>query len=62
MRQDVLLKHIEARMIECAQSALANPSARDAFEYGRMSGIYAGLYEAKQIVITILDEEDEKNL
>ena len=61
-RDDVLLRRIEAEMRLCAQSALASPSARDAFEYGRVSGIYAGLHRAFEIVVELNDEEDVKDI
>lgn len=62
MRHDALLKRIEQEMAACAQQALASPQGRDAFEYGRMAGLYAGLRRASELVLAALDDEDEKNL
>jgi hypothetical protein len=56
------LRRIETEMAECAQRALASPQRRDAFEYGRMAGIYGGLARSREIVLAMLDDEDEKNL
>lgn len=57
---DALLRKIDNEMAECAQTALARPAARDAFEYGRMSGIYAGMNRVREIILQINDEADAK--
>ena len=44
---------------ELAHGALAAPSSRDAFEYGRVSGMYAGLSEALALVERIFRESNE---
>lgn len=62
MRHDALLTRIDQEMAACAHQALASPQGRDAFEYGRMAGLYAGLSRSRELVIAALDEDDEKNI
>lgn len=57
---DALLKRIENEMAACAQQALARPAERDAFEYGRMAGLYAGMNRVREIVLLMNDEADAK--
>lgn len=61
-RDDTLLRRLDAMMSECAQQALASPQGRDSFEYGRVSGIYGGLYMARELVVLLNDEADKDNL
>lgn len=49
-------------MVETATNALASPQGRDAFEYGRMSGLYAGLNEARNLVLDLISEEDDRDV
>ena len=44
-----------------AHSALAQPASRDAFEYGRMVGNYAGLKHAVETIEAALTTESEDN-
>ena len=46
-------------MREFAQAALAAPAQRDAFEYGRVSGFYAGLEQARDLLLRITRESTE---
>lgn len=51
---------IEREQQDLAAAALRSPNSRDAFEYGRVSGVYAGLERAKEILLsTIVTEEDD---
>lgn len=59
---DALLKRIENEMADCAQQALARPAERDAFEYGRMAGMYAGLNRVREIVLLMSDEADQRDI
>ena len=45
-----ILQLLEAEMSAMATSALKTPSGRDAFEYGRAVGMYAGLQRAFEVV------------
>ena len=42
-----------------AHSALSQPASRDAFEYGRMVGNYAGLKHAVETIETALTNEED---
>lgn len=57
---DALLKRIDNEMALCAQRALASPQQRDAFEYGRMSGVYAGMNRVRELVLQMTEEADKK--
>lgn len=46
-----LLKRLETEQAKLAAAALGQPAGRDAFEYGRVSGMWAGLELAKQSLI-----------
>ena len=59
---DLLLRKIDARMVETASTALAKPQGRDSFEYGRMCGAYLGLHEARTLLLDLLADEDEKDI
>lgn len=51
---------IEKEQQELAVAALRSPNSRDSFEYGRVSGVYAGLERAKEVLIsTIVSKEDD---
>lgn len=44
-----------------AHSALSQPASRDAYEYGRMVGNYAGLKHAVETIEAALTTESEDN-
>jgi hypothetical protein len=46
---------------EFADSALAHPAERDAFEYGRASGHFSGIQKAIQAIEDALSSTDEDN-
>ena len=50
---------IEREQQDLAAAALRSPNSRDAFEYGRVSGVYAGLERAKELLLSIIVSEDE---
>jgi hypothetical protein len=54
-----LLKRLEDEQAAIARDALTKPSNRDSFEYGKVCGIYAGLERAKQILVSIVNEQDK---
>lgn len=58
---DIILRRLEDRQTELAASALAAPQQRDAFEYGRMCGMYAGFEDAKNILVGIIEEKDRRD-
>lgn len=50
---------IEREQQELATAALRSPNSRDAFEYGRVSGMFAGLEKAKELLLSTLVEEED---
>lgn len=50
---------IQQEQKELATAALRSPNSRDSFEYGRVSGMYAGYERAIEILLTINKEEDD---
>ena len=44
---------------EFAESAMAHPAHRDAFEYGRVTGHYSGLMKAVETIEMALNKESE---
>lgn len=54
-----LVFELQKHKDELAHGALAAPAARDSFEYGRVSGYYAGLSEALAMVERIFRESNE---
>ena len=59
---DSLLKKLEQEMTDIANKALAHPQNRDAFEYGRVCGLYGGLNHAREMLIGLGEEEDARNI
>ena len=57
----MLLRVLEAKQAELAKSLLSAPLGRDAFEFGRSSGLYHGLEMAKNAIIDFYEEADKKN-
>jgi hypothetical protein len=59
VRLESLLQRLETEQARLAAEALKQPAARDAFEYGRVIGMYAGLELAKaSLLAAVADEED----
>ena len=52
---------LKKELNELAHSALEQPASRDAFEYGRMVGNYAGLKQAVNTIEAALTTESEDN-
>lgn len=50
---------LQKEQAELAAAALKNPNARDSFEYGRVSGHYAGLERAIQIIFNSMKEDED---
>ena len=62
MSADLLAKAIHrlnVEMREYAAAALSAPQQRDAFEYGRVSGFYAGLEQARDTLLRLVRESTE---
>lgn len=50
---------LKKQLNELAHSALDSPAQRDAYEYGRMVGNYAGLKQALSLIEGALSKENE---
>jgi hypothetical protein len=61
MRIEVLLQRLEQSQADLARDALQQPQGRDTFEYGRVVGIYAGLELAKNVLIDMVAEKEQKD-
>lgn len=61
MKIDLLLKRLEQAQLELAKSALQQPQGRDAFDYGRAVGMYAGLEHAVNVLLDLVAEKDRKD-
>jgi len=55
---ETYLARLKLERTEYTASALTNPTARDAFEYGFKSGTVHGLDRALQLIEKMLNEED----
>jgi hypothetical protein len=60
MTIDKVLNAITNAQQELAIAALRTPNSHDAFEYGRMVGMYAGLERALEVILSTIKEEDEE--
>lgn len=61
MRIEVLLQKLEAEQIALAREAMERPAGRDAFDYGRAVGMYAGLAHARDIMMDLIAERERKD-
>lgn len=50
---------LQQEQAELAKSALRSPNSRDAFEYGRMVGMYAGIERAIEVLTSTITVEDD---
>jgi len=58
MTIDKVLNAITQAQQELAIAALRTPNSHDAFEYGRMVGMYAGLERALEVIMSTIKEEE----
>lgn len=56
----MFLQRLEAEQARLAKEALERPAGRDAFDYGRAVGMYAGLEHAKSAIIEMVAEHERK--
>ncbi len=56
-----LVRRLEERQAELAKAALGTPAAKTEFEYGRVSGQYAGLEDAKNLILNFVADKDAKD-
>lgn len=50
---------LQKEQAEMAAASLRRPNAKDLFEYGRVSGYYAGLERAIEIIMSTMKEEED---
>lgn len=60
MRLEPLIQRLERQQAEIGHIALSQPAARDAFEYGRMAGMYAGVGLAIETIKNIETEAEDR--
>ena len=60
MQIDRVLNLLTTAQQELAVAALRSPNSHDAFEYGRMVGMYAGLERALEVIMSTIKEEDDE--
>ena len=61
MKIAVLIQRLEAEQARLASEALAQPSGKDGFDYGRAVGMYAGLEHAKRTILAAIGEQNAKD-
>jgi hypothetical protein len=61
MKIEVLLQRFELEQARLAAEALERPAGKDGFDYGRAVGMYAGLEQAKRILIDLVAERERKD-
>ena len=61
MQLDVFLRKIDQALAEFAADALRAPQGKEAFDYGRSVGVYAGLEQARQILIDTVRDADARD-
>ena len=61
MNIDAFLKRLDDEQGQLAKAALSQPQSRDAFEYGRVVGMYSGLERVKAILMDTLKDIDQRN-
>lgn len=57
----MMLRRLEEAQAALAHSSLRAPQGRDAFEYGRAVGLYAGIEHAKAVLIDMVAEKERKD-
>jgi hypothetical protein len=55
------LKRLEDEQKTLAIEALSRPQGKDNYDYGRVVGIYAGLEQAKNLILDIMAEKEAKD-
>lgn len=58
---ETLMKRLETEQMAHAHSALSQAQGRDAFEYGRMVGMYAGIDHARKVILDLISEAEDRD-
>lgn len=61
MRVEILLRRLEDEQKTLAIEALSRPQGKDTYDYGRVVGIYAGLEQAKNLILDTMAEKEAKD-
>lgn len=61
MRLEVYLQKLEDAKTNLARAAMEKSGSRDAFDYGRATGIYAGLEMAKAIYVEMFADKERRD-
>lgn len=61
MRVEILIRRLNDEQIALAKEALERPQGREAYDYGRVVGMYAGLEQAKTLINEMLAEKEAKD-
>lgn len=61
MKLETLLQRLETEQARLAAEALAHPSGKEAFDYGRAVGMYAGLEHAKRSLLDLVAEREKRD-
>lgn len=61
MKVETVLQRIEDEMAQVSRDAMERPAGRTEFEYGRAIGIYAGLDRAKELIVGLYRDADERD-
>lgn len=56
----MFLQRLETEQAQLAKETLERPSGREAYDFGRAVGMYAGLELAKQTIIQMVAEHERK--
>ena len=59
MQIDRVLNLLTTEQQELAVAALRSPNSHDAFEYGRMVGMYAGMERAIEVILSTIKEDND---
>jgi len=56
-----IIESIKRHQAEYAHAVLIAPPGRDAYEFGRVCGIYQGLRQAEQLINEAIGEPDDRS-
>ena len=59
MQIDRVLNLLTTAQQELAVAALRSPNSHNAFEYGRMVGMYAGMERAIEVILSTIKEDND---
>jgi hypothetical protein len=57
----MLLQRLETEQALLARETLEQPSGREAFDFGRAVGLYAGIERAKIVLLDMVAEHERRN-